>query len=82
MYHVVKSGMFLWKWLYCSWAHRWNKCHPRDPSYWHCDKCHPCGEAFDLLDIVGENSKPLNWKQKIISRKILRGRETIDKYEL
>lgn len=78
MYHLVKFGMFLWKWLYCSWAHRWDKCHPRDPSYWHCTKCHPCGESFDLLmgyndqqwDEDGNSIKiPLNWKQQIISDK-------------
>ncbi len=79
MYHIVKFGMFLWKWLYCSWMHRRDKCYPQVPkgepgASWHCAKCHPCGEGFDL--VLGyktdwdENDNqvklPLNWKQKLI----------------
>jgi hypothetical protein len=39
----------LWKWLFCSWAHREHRCHPRDYTYWHCQRCHPCGEEIDRL---------------------------------
>lgn len=82
MYHIVKSGMFLWKWLYCSWRHHRDKCYSRvdipegEPgaNSWHCAKCHPCGEGFDL--ILGyridwdkndnEVKLPLNWRQQLI----------------
>ena len=40
---------FLYKWLWCSWVHNRHKCWPRDPSRWHCMKCHECGEGFDFL---------------------------------
>jgi len=40
---------WLWKWAWCSWAHRRHKCWPRDPGRWHCMKCHPCGEGIDML---------------------------------
>lgn len=83
MYHIVKFGMFLWKWLYCSWRHRRDdKCYPRvdipegEPgaNYWHCTKCHPCGEGFDLAlgyrtdwdKNDNEVKLPLNWKQQLI----------------
>ena len=62
---IVKNLLnmkFAWKWLICSWLH-WrrhcypevNKSHPKIriirlfKRYWHCDKCHPCGEVFDQL---------------------------------
>lgn len=84
MYHIVKAGMFLWKWLYCSWIHRKHRCHPcvnipkGEPgsNYWHCAECHTCGEAFDLLsgeiqeyNGEGYDIRPLNWRQKVISRR-------------
>ena len=51
------------KWLWCSWRHRAHHCHPTVwgpelarqlgvdyyPDYWHCAKCHPCGEDLDRL---------------------------------
>ena len=54
---------FLWKWLWCSLFHRKHRCYPIvwgpeaakeigipcRPRYWHCCKCHPCGEWFDRL---------------------------------
>ena len=41
----------LWKWLVCSWKHWDYRCYPQDPNgYWHCYKCHPCGEWLDHLD--------------------------------
>lgn len=55
---------FLWKWLWCSWAHRRHRCYatvwgpegaakmgiPYRPNEWHCCKCHPCGEWLDLIE--------------------------------
>ncbi len=54
---------FLYKWLWCSWLHNGKevgnpkqRCYPRDPEgYWHCEKCHPCGEGFDFL--TGEKNR-------------------------
>lgn len=49
---------FLYQWLWCSWGHgvlnpkeRYSRCYPRDFgfSHWHCEKCHPCGEVFDII---------------------------------
>jgi len=54
---------FIWKWFFCSWIHRRYHCYPvvwgpeeakkmgipYKPNYWHCDKCHPCGEEFAFL---------------------------------
>jgi hypothetical protein len=54
---------FLYKWCFCSWAHYKDRCYPcvwdqkvaiennieYKPNYWHCEKCHPCGEALDIL---------------------------------
>ena len=53
---------FLWKWLFCAVFHRKYRCFPTVwgpeqakemgipyyPNLWHCDKCHPCGECFDI----------------------------------
>ena len=53
----------LWKWCWCSWAHRRHRCYPTvwgpeqaadlgipyRPNRWHCMKCHTCGEALDKL---------------------------------
>lgn len=39
------------QWLYCSWAHKKHRCYPEvnkiNPTAWHCEKCHPCGEGVD-----------------------------------
>lgn len=52
---------FLYKWLLCSWLHRKNRCHPEvhliNPVYWHCNKCHGCGEEIDIVF----NKKKLGW---------------------
>lgn len=58
-------GAFLWKWLWCSWAHREHRCYPTvwgpeeaaengipyRPNCWHCSKCHPCGEWLDVIEV-------------------------------
>lgn len=49
---IKRITRFLYKWLWCSCAHYKHKCWPRDPSHWHCLKCHPCGEGIDI--ILGE----------------------------
>lgn len=46
----------LWKWLWCSWAHRKDRCYPEIwdrglDGPWHCTRCHPCDE--ELWDIFG-----------------------------
>jgi hypothetical protein len=50
---------FLWKWLFCSWAHRRHRCYPEvwdlHSTYWHCTKCHECGSELD--DILHDYSK-------------------------
>lgn len=45
---------FLWKYLWCSWKHRKDKCYPEVwnrglDGPWHCMRCHDCGEAFDFI---------------------------------
>ena len=50
---------WLWKWLWCSWRHRRDRCYPEvwkaEPTRWHCAFCHPCGEGLDaLLEALGE----------------------------
>lgn len=35
------------RWLVCSWFHKSRRCYPNDSKYWHCEKCHPCGEELD-----------------------------------
>jgi len=49
---------WLWKWAWCSLAHRRHRCWPRDPAHWHCARCHPCGEGIDMLTAAfGEGTK-------------------------
>jgi len=48
---------FLYKWLFCAWLHKKNRCSPSNPKSWHCTKCHPCGEEFDLVS----GNKRMRW---------------------
>ena len=43
---------WLWKNLVCRWLHP--RCYPRDYDFWHCTKCHPCGECWDLFEMHDE----------------------------
>ena len=74
MYHIVKSGIFLYKWLCCSWKHRKHRCYNEvwkvESKHWHCDKCHPCGEEFTIVLGITEEGESMNWKQKVINRRI------------
>ncbi len=47
--HLKHVTRFLYKYLWCWWIHHKHKCYPRDHKHWHCNKCHPCGEGFDIL---------------------------------
>jgi len=42
--------------LYCSWAHPRERCGPhvweKGCKYWHCDKCHPCGEDLVAAGLI------------------------------
>jgi hypothetical protein len=61
--HMMKTvGAFIWKWSWCSWVHKKDRCYPTvwgleiakemgipyRPNFWHCTKCHPCGEVFSF----------------------------------
>ena len=42
------------KHFWCRYFHRRNLCWPKTwgrglAGPWHCGRCHPCGEVFDLL---------------------------------
>lgn len=64
---MKKLLAFLFKWLYCSWAHYKYRCYPTvwgaedaiklkipyRPDVWHCKKCHDCSEG--LKDMLGKN---------------------------
>lgn len=84
MYHLLKMGMFLYKWLVCSWGHRKHRCYSmfyqpkpgiyvEDLKYWHCEKCHDCGEELDILFGRTQDAQDeyvaLNWKQRIIRKR-------------
>ena len=46
------------KYCYCKYFHKNDICHPKDPKgNWHCSKCHPCGEIFDILIKIAEKKK-------------------------
>lgn len=59
----MTATRFLWKWIFCSWSQRRHRCYPTvwgpaqaremdipyQPNFWHCTKCHPCGEEIDKL---------------------------------
>lgn len=51
----AKVRCWLWKWLWCSWAHRRHRCYPEVwdrglDGPWHCAKCHSCWpEGLDKL---------------------------------
>lgn len=51
--YLKRITRFLYKWLYCSWKHKWFRCYNEvwivDSNKWHCHKCHSCGEGFDIL---------------------------------
>lgn len=57
---LKKLIRFFYKWLWCSWKHG-HKCYPKvwkiKSHYWHCTKCHPCGEGFDFL----MGTKTIGW---------------------
>jgi len=56
------------KWVVCSWLHRRYRCYPTvwgpeaakkygfkyEPNFWHCTKCHPCGEGLSKLNLERE----------------------------
>jgi hypothetical protein len=48
---IVPIGQY----LFCSWAHYRDRCYPQVGGRgingsWHCAKCHPCGEVFDIWE--------------------------------
>jgi len=52
------------KYGYCSWSHKEHRCYPRDPNgYWHCTKCHPCMEIFDIIKKQIEKEKKRSEKK-------------------
>ena len=70
---------FIAKWIYCSWAHRGHRCYfevwDRGPDGpWHCNKCHPCGEIFDIWQ------KKMDAKEKKLGRKLTED-ETVKAFE-
>lgn len=50
---IPRLRRWVWKWFLCSWFHRRHKCWPivwdSKSDYWHCERCHDCGETFDIL---------------------------------
>lgn len=60
----MKALEQLWKYLYCSWAHRDYRCYPEVwgrglDGPWHCTICHPCGEELDrLLKKLEKDERP------------------------
>lgn len=51
--HARMNGLLarLWKNLWCRFFHE--RCYPEvhieHSTYWHCCKCHPCGEEMTIL---------------------------------
>lgn len=65
---IKRFSRYVWKHLFCRVFHNKHRCFPEVwgrglKGPWHCDKCHPCNEIWDIYFPYGDPECSLDEKE-------------------